>query len=104
MSITREELANRADLLRGKYSRARNRQQFIVELQQALRSGTISPAEFNEYRQYLNSTDEYARQRSVLALERDGEADAGLERVGLVAEFVSTESKPRLDAHHVECL
>src|SRR5262245_9591863 len=40
----------------------------------------------------------------ILALrgERYGEADPGLERVGLVAEFVPGEDEARLDAQHVE--
>ena len=40
----------------------------------------------------------------VLRLERHGKADAGLERVGLVAELVIGEDQPRFDAQHVERL
>ena len=40
----------------------------------------------------------------VLRVERHGEADSGLERVGLVAEFVTGEDETRLDAQHVEGL
>ena len=39
-----------------------------------------------------------------LAVERHGEADAGLERIGRIGEFVIGEDQPRLDAHHVERL
>src|SRR3954447_15063839 len=35
-------------------------------------------------------------------VEREGEADAGLERVDLVVELVAGEDQPRLDAEHVE--
>src|SRR5262245_54240378 len=38
----------------------------------------------------------------VLRGERYGEADPGLERVGLVAEFATGEGEARLDAQHVE--
>ena len=38
----------------------------------------------------------------VLRVERHGEADAGLERIGLVAELVAGEDQAGLDAHHVE--
>ena len=38
----------------------------------------------------------------LLGLQRHGEADAGLERIGLVGKFRAGEDQPRLDAHHVE--
>ena len=37
-----------------------------------------------------------------LGLQRHGEADASLERIGLVGEFIAGEDQPGLDAHHVE--
>jgi hypothetical protein len=37
-----------------------------------------------------------------LGAERHGEADAGLERVGFIAEFVAGEDEPGLDPQHIE--
>jgi hypothetical protein len=40
----------------------------------------------------------------VLALEWHGETDAGFERIGLIAKFVTGEDETRLDTHHVQRL
>ncbi len=40
----------------------------------------------------------------VLRLQRDGETDTGLERIGLVGELVVGEDQPGLDSEHVERL
>jgi hypothetical protein len=71
MVLSREELAALAAKLKGKYSRARYRQRFINELLEARKRGVISKSTFSEYQQYLKATDEYAKQRAVLALDED---------------------------------
>src|SRR6516162_6044687 len=38
----------------------------------------------------------------LIPLERNGEADAGLEGIGLVAELIAREDEPGLDPQHVE--
>src|SRR5262245_61338092 len=40
----------------------------------------------------------------VFGLERHGEADTGLEWIGLICEFIMEEDEARFDAHHVERL
>src|ERR1044071_5812715 len=45
----------------------------------------------------------FADEVVALRLEWDGEGDAGLERIGLIGEFIVSEDKAGLDAQHVEC-
>ena len=55
-------------------------------------------------RAVLAADEGVAADELLVALERDGEADAGLERIDLVVELVVGEDQAGLDAQHVERL
>src|SRR5262249_15801050 len=55
-------------------------------------------------RMLLAPQDSLAADELLIALERHGEADAGLEGIGLIAELSTGEDEPRLDPEHVQRL
>src|SRR4030095_8342061 len=58
-------------------------------------------ADEDALRMLLTLQQRVAAYELFVALEGDGEADAGLEGIGLVAEFVAEEDQAGLDAHPV---